>query len=117
MISEKLEYTKWNWHAILEIFQGNLIKNESTLDYALKKTKFIKRVLAFFMPSKELFINMEWHPKNFIYAQTGYHLIKTLLSSRDGKNQLRNSPGVFFMLGFSFVEKTDNIFPSSKSFL
>jgi len=87
------------------------------LEETLKKTKFIKRVLTFFMPSKELFVNMEWAPKNFIYAQTGYHLIRTLLSSKDGKKQLRNSPGVFFMLGFSFVEKTDNIFPQSKSFL
>lgn len=26
----------------------------------MKKTKFIKRILNFFMPSKRLFIDMEW---------------------------------------------------------
>lgn len=30
------------------------------LEEVLKKTKFIKRILNFFMPSKQLFINMEW---------------------------------------------------------
>ncbi len=30
------------------------------LEETMKKTKFIKRLLNFFMPSKQLFINMEW---------------------------------------------------------
>jgi hypothetical protein len=62
------EYTKWNWPVILEILQGNLINTEARLEETLKKTKFIKRILTFIMPSKEYFINMEWKPANFIYA-------------------------------------------------
>lgn len=111
------DYQRWNWEVILEILEGNLINNEVRLEEVLKKNKFIKRLLYFYMPSKLQFVEMEWKPSNFIYAQAGYHLIKTLLSTKDGKRVLNNAPGVFFMLGFSFVEKTENIFPQSKSFL
>lgn len=54
------------------------------LEEVLKKTKFIKRILNFFMPSKQQFINMEWREENLIFAKAGYNLIKTLLNSREG---------------------------------
>jgi hypothetical protein len=44
---------------INEILEGNLL-TPARLEETMKKTKFIKRLLNFFMPSKQLFINMEW---------------------------------------------------------
>lgn len=44
---------------INEILEGNLL-TPARLEEVMKKTKFIKRILNFFMPSKQLFINMEW---------------------------------------------------------
>jgi hypothetical protein len=41
----------------------------SRLEEVLKKTKFIKRILNFFMPSKKLFIEMEWVFISTIFKQ------------------------------------------------
>ena len=43
------------------------------------RTKFFKRLISFYMPSKERFINLEWKAENLIYARVGYLLLKTLL--------------------------------------
>ena len=68
---------------INEILEGNLLTPQR-LEEVMKKTKFIKRILNFFMPSKQNFINMEWKEDNLQYARAGYNLIKTLLSSKEG---------------------------------
>ena len=115
-VLQQKDFTKWNWAIILEILEGNML-TPNRLEDMLKKTKFIKRVLNFYLPSKKLFFNMEWRQDNLIYARTGYHLIKTLLNSVEGKSALSSSPGVFFMFGLSFVENKDNIFHQRKSFL
>ena len=44
---------------INEILEGNLL-TAARLEEVMKKTKFIKRILNFFMPSKQHFIIMEW---------------------------------------------------------
>ena len=43
---------------ILELCEGNLIST-TRLD-ALQRTKFIKRLLNFYLPSKQAFINLKW---------------------------------------------------------
>ena len=50
---------------INEILEGNLL-NPTRLEDVMKKTKFIKRILNFFMPSKQNFINLEWVTKEFL---------------------------------------------------
>jgi|LauGreDrversion4_2_1035121.scaffolds.fasta_scaffold141992_3 rapamycin-insensitive companion of mTOR len=59
MVISQKEYRKWNWQIINEILEGNLL-TPARLEDTMKKTKFIKRLVNFFMPSKQLFINMEW---------------------------------------------------------
>ena len=34
----------------------------------MEGTKFFKRLLSFYMPSKERFVNLEWKQENLIYA-------------------------------------------------
>ena len=48
-----------NRYIINEVLEGNLL-TPARLEEVMKKTKFIKRILNFFMPSKQYFINMEW---------------------------------------------------------
>jgi hypothetical protein len=115
-VLQQKEFKKWNWPIINEILEGNLL-TPARLEDVMKKTKFIKRLLNFFMPSKQHFINMEWREENLFYARAGYNLIKTLLSSKEGQKALSSSPGVFFMFGLTFVENKDNIFHHQKSFL
>lgn len=64
----------------------------------------------------KLYPNLQ-REENLLYARSGYNLIKTLLSSKEGQKALSSSPGVFFMFGLTFVENKDNIFHHRKSFL
>lgn len=43
-------WEKWNWDIILELLEGNLI-TQPRID-ALHKTRFIKRLLKFYLPEK-----------------------------------------------------------------
>ncbi|RUO96003.1 LOW QUALITY PROTEIN: Rapamycin-insensitive companion of mTOR, middle domain-containing protein, partial [Jimgerdemannia flammicorona] len=43
------DYTKWNWENILELLQGPLL-NPRRLEEAMRGSKFIKRLLAFYRP-------------------------------------------------------------------
>eukprot|EP00350_Pseudokeronopsis_sp_OXSARD2_P005625 CAMPEP_0170560238 /NCGR_PEP_ID=MMETSP0211-20121228/47628_1 /TAXON_ID=311385 /ORGANISM="Pseudokeronopsis sp., Strain OXSARD2" /LENGTH=55 /DNA_ID=CAMNT_0010874171 /DNA_START=22 /DNA_END=186 /DNA_ORIENTATION=- len=54
----------------------------------MKSTKFIKRLLSFFMPQKKLFITLDWKEDNLIYSKVGYNLIKFLLNFKDGRKAL-----------------------------
>ena len=45
------DWRKWDWPLILELCEGNLI-NTTRLE-ALQRTKFIKRLLNFYLPSKQ----------------------------------------------------------------
>ena len=51
MVISQKEYRKWNWQIINEILEGNLL-TPARLEDTMKKTKFIKRLVNFFMPSK-----------------------------------------------------------------
>lgn len=109
------DWRKWDWPTILELCEGNLI-NTSRLE-ALQRTKFIKRLLNFYLPSKQQFICLKWRQENFIYAKVGYHLIKRLSQDTLGRKTLSSPEGVFHVLGVTFVENQDNIFHHKKSFL
>lgn len=84
LVTVQKDNKKWNWPAILEIIE-TFLSNQQRFNEAIKN-KFLKKVLSFFQASKMAFVNLDWKPENFIYAKTGYLLLKILLSSRDGKN-------------------------------
>ena len=45
------DWRKWDWPVILELVEGNLI-NTARLEQ-LQRTKFVKRLLNFYLPSKQ----------------------------------------------------------------
>lgn len=65
---ELVNYTFLFFRPVInEILEGNLL-TAARLEEVMKKTKFIKRILNFFMPSKQNFINMEWvSPSHNLY--------------------------------------------------
>lgn len=100
---QEKDWKKWHWESILELCEGNLISTPR-LEALIQKTKFIKRLLNFFLPSKQQFINLPWKVENLIYAKAGYHLFKRLVQDRIGRKTLSSPEGVFHVLGVTFVE-------------
>lgn len=80
----------WNWYIIQEIINSCLMNSKQKLIDSIS-TRFIRRVLGFFRPSKQEFIKLDWVPENFKYIQTGYLLIKLLLKYSEGRNELISS--------------------------
>ena len=115
-ILQEKDWRKWEWNVILELCEGNLITT-ARLETLIQRTKFIKRLLNFYLPSKQQFINLPWEVKNLIYAKTGYHLFKRLVQDKIGRKTLSSPEGVFHVLGVTFVENQDAIFHHKKSFL
>ncbi|CAO3672310.1 unnamed protein product [Umbelopsis ramanniana] len=78
------DYTKWNWENILELLQGPLL-HPRRLDEAMRGSKFIKRLLAFYRPFSHRFSDINASKANFTrYVNTGCVLFTTLLSNPDG---------------------------------
>ena len=83
------EYIQWDFQILLELFENDgVLWTEDRLEFYMERTKFIKRLLAFYMPSKYRFVNLEWKQENMIYAKVGFLLLKTLLKSEQGKKNL-----------------------------
>lgn len=83
----------------------------------MDKTKFFKRLLSFYMPSKNRFVDLPWTKGNMIYARVGYLLLKTLLKSSIGIKFLVGSDLEMFMTIGSVIVNTDNPFHQKKSFV
>ncbi|KAI9140964.1 Rapamycin-insensitive companion of mTOR, N-term-domain-containing protein [Paraphysoderma sedebokerense] len=85
------DFIKWNWDTILEIIQGPLM-NPRRLEEAVKTTKWCKRVLSFYRPSKKNFCNLGITKEHLRYIKIGSALLKTLISSPDGVRFLSEHP-------------------------
>mmetsp|Transcript_35775 Transcript_35775/g.54795 ORF Transcript_35775/g.54795 Transcript_35775/m.54795 type:complete len:84 (+) Transcript_35775:2031-2282(+) len=83
----------------------------------MERTKFFKRLLNFYMPSKERFVNLEWKKDNLIYARVGYLLLKTLLSIDIGRKILIGRQVSLYITGTAIIEDSDNPFHKKKSFI
>ena len=57
-IKNEKDYQKWNWEVILELFEGQLITGLRL--ESLYKTKFVKRLLKFYLPDHNAFTNLPW---------------------------------------------------------
>ena len=76
-------YLKWKWDLINDIIEGPLL-NPKRLDDAIKATKFLKRLIAFYRPFKHRFSDARNTKPNQRYVRTGCALIKTLLHNPEG---------------------------------
>jgi hypothetical protein len=56
------DYLDWDFKILLELFEkdGILWNQDHRMDSYMEGTKLFKRLLSFYMPSKERFVNLEW---------------------------------------------------------
>lgn len=83
----------------------------------MERTKFFKRLLSFYMPSKERFVRLEWKLENLIYARVGYLLLKTLLKFDIGKRNLIGKNFELYLAPGSLIVDSENPFHQKKSFI
>ena len=76
-------YLKWKWELINDIIEGPLL-NPKRLDDAIRNTKFLKRLVAFYRPFKHRFSDVRNTKPNQRYVRTGCALFKTLLQNQEG---------------------------------
>eukprot|EP01137_Pigoraptor_chileana_P027953 Opistho-2@11269 len=78
---------KWNWDIIWELIVGPL-RNTRRLEEAVN-AKFIKRLLSFFRPSRQLFSEQTVEEENLRLTRTGCALLDLLVQSEEGVKALR----------------------------
>lgn len=110
------EPQRWEWSLINDIVAGPL-SSPSRFQVALR-TKFLKGLLVYFLPSKRLFVELEWHSSNFVQARVGSLLISLLLSQDEGQQLLRSafSEG-FFVSRKSYMEELADTLDEELAFM
>lgn len=83
-------YLKWKWDLIYDIVEGPL-QNPRRLEEAIRATKFLKRLVAFYRPFKHRFADVRNTKPNQRYVRVGCALIKTLLQNPEGTSYLGES--------------------------
>ena len=112
------DFMDWDFAILLELFENDgCLWTEERLEQYLDRTKFFKRLINFYMPSKERFVKLEWKPKNLIYARVGYLLLKTLLRFSIGQENLIGKNFMLYFTPGAFIEDNDNPFHQKKSFI
>jgi rapamycin-insensitive companion of mTOR len=92
------DWSRWKWDSIVELLDGPLcnpallsssfMKSGSTLANAF--SKFLKRLLSFYRPSKKLFSELSWQYENMVYVRAGTALLELLTESDGGREFLTN---------------------------
>ena len=77
------EWQKWNFDAVLAAFEGPLL-NAARLNEAIKGTKFVRRVMAFFYPFEGPFPSLDNVPGNLKWTKLGCTVLATLCSNPEG---------------------------------
>ena len=111
-------YKDWDFNILLELFgYDGFLWTEEELERYLDRTKFFKRLINFYMPSKERFVTLPWKQENLIYARVGYLLLKTLLRFSIGQENLIGKNFMLYFTPGAFIEDNDNPFHQKKSFI
>ena len=83
-------FLKWKWDLIMDIVEGPLL-NPKRLDDAIRATKFLKRLTAFYRPFKHRFADVRNTKPNQRYVRVGCALIRALLQTSEGVSYLAES--------------------------
>lgn len=105
------DFREWDFQILLELFENDgCLWNNERLEHHLERTKFIKRLLKFYMPYKEMFVKLQWKQENMIYARVGYLLLKTLLKYSTGTKTLIGKQFILYLTPGAIIEDNDNPF-------
>ena len=82
-----VNYSKWKWDLIHRIIEGPL-QNPKRLDEAMKGSKFIKRLIAFYRPFKYRYSTIRNSKPNQRYIRTACLLLRTMIQQPEGVKYL-----------------------------
>jgi hypothetical protein len=112
------DFREWDFNILQELFENDgVLWNDERLEYYMERTKFIKRLLKFYMPYKEMFVKLTWKQENLKYARVGYLLLKTLLKWPIGTKTLIGKQFILYLTPGAIIEDNDNPFYQKKSFI
>ena len=77
------DYTKWNIDSLVHIFEA-VSGNSKRLEEAMRSSKLVKRVLAFYHPFSLQYAAIANNEKTQRYTKLGCVVLQTLVSSPDG---------------------------------
>ncbi|KTW28896.1 hypothetical protein T552_01525 [Pneumocystis carinii B80] len=83
-------YKKWRWDIVIELLNGPLL-NPKRLDESIRTTKFMKRLLSFYLPFNYKFSNIKQTRPNQRYIKIGRMIFTTLLANSEGIRYLSDS--------------------------
>ncbi|KAI9721122.1 MAG: hypothetical protein M1812_002603 [Candelaria pacifica] len=86
-VLNSVNHTKWKWDIIQQIIEGPLL-NPKRLDEAIRASKFVKRLIAFYRPFKYRFSEVRNTKPNQRYVRAGCALMRTLLQNSEGVKYL-----------------------------
>jgi len=112
------DFKDWDFVILQELFEKDgVLWNQDRLEQYMERTKFFKRLLSFYMPSKDRFVKLPWKLENLIYARVGYLLLKTLLRFDIGKRNLIGQNFELYLAPGSLIVDSENPFHQKKSFI
>lgn len=88
------EFYEWDWKRLEEIL--DIIEYRKDLLMDLFRQRLFKKLILAFMPSKAMFVNLNWNQEHFKFAAVGNKLFKLLSSSHDGIRILDTSPEDYY---------------------
>ncbi|GAA93563.1 uncharacterized protein L969DRAFT_89176 [Mixia osmundae IAM 14324] len=82
------DHTKWNYDTLLQLAEGPL-RNEKRLEEAIRGSKFMHRLLAFYHPHARRYSDLKNTPDHAKWTNLATVLLTTLLATREGSQYLR----------------------------
>ena len=80
-------FTKWRWEAVEDIIRGPFL-NPKRLEEAMKSSKFLKRIIGFYLPFKNRFADIRNTKPNQKYVRIGCLLLTVLMVNPEGVKYL-----------------------------
>jgi hypothetical protein len=77
------DFHQWDWAMIMQLLEGPLTSTPNIL--AAMKTKFLKRLLSFLRPTKQMFCELDWNIPNMKFVKIACLLFRCLLSCEVGR--------------------------------
>ncbi|THH08497.1 hypothetical protein EW145_g2671 [Phellinidium pouzarii] len=97
------DYTKWNYDILLDLVEGPLL-SAKRLEEAIKVSKFVKRLMAFFHPYSHRFADMKKTKTNTKWIKLGCTLLTTLMANPDGVRYLQTEDELLPQIVKSFEQ-------------
>ncbi|CAO1616672.1 unnamed protein product [Jaminaea pallidilutea] len=114
------DHTKWNIDLLMEIVSGRTLLNARRLEDAMRSTKFLRRLLAFFHPFALRFSDLPATVPNRVFTRMGCALLTTLTATSEGvkflaeDGLLQEMHDAFAQISATKPQTNDPIFAKSR---